>query len=107
INREYIRNRKNNLVRRCLKWLNDVIDYITGRNKPYSLDEFIQKANTGVKYTEKNIRGVVNKKDKNGKFVYPDLDKLYKKHMDNSSFIKALNKELNILGNENFAEKYS
>ena len=106
INREYIRNRKNNLVRRFLKWLNDVIDYITGRNKPYSLDEFIQKANTGVKYTEKNIRGVVNKKDKNGKFVYPDLDKLYKKHMDNSSFIRALNKELNILGNENFAEKY-
>lgn len=106
INGEYIRNRKNNLVRRFLKWLNDVIDYITGRNKPYSLDEFIQKANTGVKYTEKNIRGVVNKKDKNGKFVYPDLDKLYKKHMDNSSFIRALNKELNILGNENFAEKY-
>jgi hypothetical protein len=101
LDQEYAKQRKNNLLARFFDWLQDVWNLITGKKRPVSVENFVKLANSDTSSRTDALRAQIVRIDA--------LKDLYtKKHnRDIKVTIKAINREYNKLGFEEFAKKYN
>lgn len=61
VDEEYVKSRP--LLERFVNWLKDVVDFLTGKKKPKSLEQFISDANNDKAVQKDNIRDIISNDD--------------------------------------------
>lgn len=94
LNTEYAKTRSKSLVKRFFDWINNMMDYLTGKRSKVSLEDFVKNANTDLDAQRNDIRSAI--KD------VPSLQELYSKE-HNNDLIKTI-KYIKRVGAEAFDE---
>lgn len=82
LNTDYVEERSKSFIGKFIDWLHDMMDYLSGKRKPISLDDFVKAANNDNEAQRGIIRDII-KSD-------PALKELYSKE-HNNDLTKTIN----------------
>lgn len=95
IDTEYVQSRP--FLQRFIDWLNDIIDFITGKAKPKTLDEFVRDASIDKSSQKDQILQKINKNEKLSEYLKKQegfVKKLRKLNNDKASIKKLFGEDV-------------